>query len=170
MTSLPYVAVTLARPLHVSKVGQSKEKGKTKQATLISDFHVTSMHMEVRALFGLFVWRGVNIDDVTIHPSRGSRIDPTLKVCKHNRVAHASHVIRYSLWKCMGTPQRFGGAVAPMCPPWIRHCSVEYVMADGVHMNQIEIVEGRYANIKCYEWRHIAAILSRWVDVVPQAR
>ena len=32
------VAVTLARPLHVSKVGQSK-KGKTKQATLISDFH-----------------------------------------------------------------------------------------------------------------------------------
>jgi len=33
------VAVTLARPLHVSKEGQSKEKGKTKQATLISDFH-----------------------------------------------------------------------------------------------------------------------------------
>ena len=33
------VAVTLAQPLHVSKVGQSKEKGKTKQATLISDFH-----------------------------------------------------------------------------------------------------------------------------------
>jgi len=33
------VAVTLARPLHVSKDGQSKEKGKTKQATLISDFH-----------------------------------------------------------------------------------------------------------------------------------
>ena len=34
-----YVAVMLARPLHVSKVGQSKEKGKTKQTTLISDFH-----------------------------------------------------------------------------------------------------------------------------------
>ena len=33
------VAVTLARPLHVSKVGQSKEKGKINQATLISDFH-----------------------------------------------------------------------------------------------------------------------------------
>jgi len=33
------VAVMLARPLHVSKVGQSKEKAKTKQATLISDFH-----------------------------------------------------------------------------------------------------------------------------------
>jgi len=33
------VAVTLARPLHVSKVGQSKEKAKSKQATLISDFH-----------------------------------------------------------------------------------------------------------------------------------
>ena len=31
------VAVTLARLLHVSK--ESKEKGKTKQATLISDFH-----------------------------------------------------------------------------------------------------------------------------------
>jgi len=29
----------LARPLNVSKVGQSKQKGKTKQATLISDFH-----------------------------------------------------------------------------------------------------------------------------------
>jgi len=46
--------------------------------------------MEVRALFGGFVWRGVNIDDVTIHPSRGSMINPTLKVCKHNRVAHTS--------------------------------------------------------------------------------
>jgi len=33
------VAVMLARQLHVSKDGQSKEKGKTKQATLISDFH-----------------------------------------------------------------------------------------------------------------------------------
>jgi len=33
------VEVTLARLLHVSKVGQSKEKGKTKQATLICDFH-----------------------------------------------------------------------------------------------------------------------------------
>jgi len=32
------VAVTLAQPLFVSKVGQSK-KGKIKQATLISDFH-----------------------------------------------------------------------------------------------------------------------------------
>jgi len=51
---------------------------------------MTSMHMEVRALFGRFVWRGINIGDVTIHPSRGSRINPTLKVCKHNRVAHAS--------------------------------------------------------------------------------
>jgi len=37
------------------------------------------MHMEVRALFGRFVWSGVNIDDVTIHPSWGSRIKPTLK-------------------------------------------------------------------------------------------
>jgi len=33
------VAVTLARPLHMSKDGQSKQKGKTKRATLISDFH-----------------------------------------------------------------------------------------------------------------------------------
>jgi len=33
------VAVMLARPLHVSKVGQSKEKRKTKQATLVSNFH-----------------------------------------------------------------------------------------------------------------------------------
>jgi len=33
------VAVTLTRPLHVSKVDQGKEKGKIKQATLISDFH-----------------------------------------------------------------------------------------------------------------------------------
>jgi len=48
------------------------------------------MQMEVRVLFGRFVWRGVNIDDVTIHPSRVSRINSTLKVCKHNRVAHAS--------------------------------------------------------------------------------
>jgi len=48
------------------------------------------MHMEVRALFGRFIWRGINIYDVTIHPSRGSRINPTLKVCEHNRAAHAS--------------------------------------------------------------------------------
>jgi len=33
--------------------------------------------MEVSALFGWFVWRGVNMDDVTIHPSRGSRINHT---------------------------------------------------------------------------------------------
>ena len=46
--------------------------------------------MEVRALFGRFVWREVNIDDVTVHPSRGSRMNPPLKVCEHNRVAHAS--------------------------------------------------------------------------------
>ena len=42
--------------LHVSKVGQSKEKGKTKKATLISD-------LEVRTLFGRFVWSGFNIYD-----------------------------------------------------------------------------------------------------------
>jgi len=35
---LAIVAVTLAQPLHVSNVGQST-KGKTKQVTLISDFH-----------------------------------------------------------------------------------------------------------------------------------
>jgi len=69
-----YVAVTLARPLHVSKVGQSK-KGKTKQATLISDFHADGR----KSFLGRFVLREVNIDDVTIHPSRGSRINPTLK-------------------------------------------------------------------------------------------
>jgi len=53
------------------------------------------MHMEVGAIFGRFVWRGVNIDDVTIHPSRGSRINPTLKVCKHNWVTHASSPLVY---------------------------------------------------------------------------
>jgi len=40
------------------------------------------MHTEVRALFGRFVWRGINIYDITIHPSQGSRINPTLKVCE----------------------------------------------------------------------------------------
>ena len=48
------------------------------------------MHMEVEALVGRFVWHGINIYGVTIHPSRGSRINPTLKVCEHNRAAHAS--------------------------------------------------------------------------------
>jgi len=42
--------------------------------------------MEVGALFGRFVWRVINIYDVTIHPSRDSRT--TLKVCEHNRAAH----------------------------------------------------------------------------------
>jgi len=45
--------------------------------------------MEVRALFDRFVSPGVNIDD---DPSRGSRIKPTLKLCEHNRVTHASEV------------------------------------------------------------------------------
>ena len=69
------VAVTLARLLHVSKVGQSKEKGKAKQATLISNFDAEGS----KSLFGRFLWRGVNIDDVTIHPCRGLRINPKLK-------------------------------------------------------------------------------------------
>ena len=51
------------------------------------------MHMEVRALFGRFVWRGVNIDDVTIHPSVGSRINPTLKVCEPEMIT-----IRFAGW------------------------------------------------------------------------
>jgi len=50
------------------------------------------MDMEARAIFGLFVWRGIIIYDVTIHPSRGSRINPKLKVCEHNWAAHASPV------------------------------------------------------------------------------
>jgi len=49
------------------------------------------------ALYGRFVWRGVNIDDVTIHPLRGSRINPALKVCEHNRVAHASEPLLLSI-------------------------------------------------------------------------
>ena len=56
------VAVMLARPLHVSQVSQSTEKGKSKRHKWLS------MYLEVRALFGRFVWRGVNIDDVTTHP------------------------------------------------------------------------------------------------------
>ena len=35
--------------------------------------------MEVRGLFGRFVWHGVNIDDITIHPSQGSRINSKLR-------------------------------------------------------------------------------------------
>jgi len=46
--------------------------------------------MEVGALFGRFVCRGITIYDFTIHPSQSSRIKPTLKVCEHNRVANAS--------------------------------------------------------------------------------
>ena len=36
------------------------------------------MHMEVKALFGRFVWRGVNIDDATIHPSRGTIVEVSM--------------------------------------------------------------------------------------------
>jgi len=32
--------------------------------------------MELGAFFGRFVWRGINMYDVIIHPSRGSRINP----------------------------------------------------------------------------------------------
>jgi len=86
---LPCVAVMLARPLHVSKDGQIKEKGKTKQVTLISDFHA---HGSRRSIWPIRLARN-NIYDVTIHPSRGSRINPTLKVYEHNRVAHTSHIL-----------------------------------------------------------------------------
>ena len=57
--------------------------------------------MEVRALFGRFLWRGINIYDVSIHPSRASRINPALKVCEHNRAAHAS--VLFNLF-CYGAP------------------------------------------------------------------
>ena len=82
----PSVAVTLVRPLHVSNDSQSKEKGKTKQATLISDFHA---HGSRNSLWPIRLARNY-IYDVTIHPSRGLRINPTLKMCEHNWVAHAS--------------------------------------------------------------------------------
>ena len=49
--------------------------------------------MEVSARFGRFVWREINIYVATIHPSRGSRINPTLK-CERNQAAHAS-TVRY---------------------------------------------------------------------------
>jgi len=75
-------AVTLAWPLHVSMAGQSREKGKTKQATLISDFHA---HGSESSLWPIRLAQ-INIDDVTIHPSRGSI--PHWRC--HNRVAHAS--------------------------------------------------------------------------------
>jgi len=64
------------------------------------------MHMEVRALFGRFVCRRVDNDDVTIHPFRGSGINATLEVCEHNRVAHASvafHMPSFQL--CKSTSQ-----------------------------------------------------------------
>jgi len=54
------VAVTLARPLYASKVGQSKEKGKTKQATHISDFHAhgsKSSHWPMRLPWSWHRWR-----------------------------------------------------------------------------------------------------------------
>jgi len=81
-------AVMLARPLHVSKVGQWEEKGKTKQATPLSDFfaHGCTWKKELSLVDSssaeLHRWRH--------NPSRGSRINPTLKVWEHNRVAHAS--------------------------------------------------------------------------------
>ena len=63
--------------------------------------------MEVRALFGRFVWCGVNIDDLsfTIHPSRGSRIKPTLKVFEHNWVAHASRGSVFFTNRCKSTTE-----------------------------------------------------------------
>jgi len=51
------VAVMLARPIHASKAGQSIEKGRPSKRHL----KVTSMRMEVRALFGRIGWR----DDIT---------------------------------------------------------------------------------------------------------
>ena len=44
--------------------------------------------MEVEALFGRFVWRGINV--LWRHNPSFPRINPTLK---HNRAAHYSHII-----------------------------------------------------------------------------
>ena len=60
LCSLGTVAVTLAWPLHVSKIGQSKEKRKTKQATLIGDFHAhgsKSSFWPIRLARSLHRWR-----------------------------------------------------------------------------------------------------------------
>ena len=78
---------------------------------------MTSMHMEVEAFFGRFVWRGINNYDVTIHPSRGSRINTTLKVCEHNRAAHASAGLSFLIVN-LGVPW----ALWPNSPVLLRRC------------------------------------------------
>jgi len=70
-------AVTLARPLHMSKDGQSKQKGKTKRATLISDFHAHGSRSSLWPIslawsWNSEAWRSRRLD-VTILPKvRGS--------------------------------------------------------------------------------------------------
>jgi len=48
---------------------QSQPKQGERERPSKRHIYLISMHMEVRACFGRSVWRGVNIDDVTIHPS-----------------------------------------------------------------------------------------------------
>jgi len=73
------VAVTTARPLHVSKVSQSK-KGKTKQATLTSNFHA---HGSMSSLWSIRLVR-------TEHRVAHARLVRT----EHNWVAHGSEILR----------------------------------------------------------------------------
>jgi len=82
-----YVAVMLARSLHVRKVGQSKEKGKTKQATHISDFHAYGSKSSLWPNH-LARWRHQQLPKFSAIQDSGFK--PTLKGCEHNRVPHAS--------------------------------------------------------------------------------
>ena len=52
--------------------------------------------MEVGALFGRFVWRGVNIDDVTICPSRGSEDQSHIEAGLNNRRVPLQQLILYN--------------------------------------------------------------------------
>jgi len=83
------VAVTLARQLHVSKVGQSKQKGKTKQATLISDFHAHGSNNSLWPIrLGEHRWRH--------NPSFPRFEDQThTEGVRAQRVAHASQNRHY---------------------------------------------------------------------------
>jgi len=77
------------------------------------------MHMEVGALFGRFVWRGINIDDVTIHPSRGSKI-PHWR-CANTTGSHTLHstpTLKYVMTLFNISWRILSWSLFECCSPW----------------------------------------------------
>ena len=121
--------------------------------------------MEVRAVFGRFVWCGVNIDNVTIHPSRGSI--PHWR-CANTTRSHMLHIHWPSEEWCRGR-WKFG------LEPWYAQCYTLCVNcwiankeAQGPKRNFDARLSLSYGKNVCFSWYSLDQWLSTWRWRAPQ--